>query len=58
MVKEIPSHILPKVQSKMDISTDTYLKEGLTDFSGTLRSEIDPAINFDIVKCIVKTIYT
>ena len=41
-------HILPKAQSKQDIATDIYLKEGVIDFSGQLTTGINLVINVDL----------
>ena len=39
--------------------TDIFLEEGIIHFfSGKLSTGIDLAINFDLVKCITKNIYT
>ena len=43
-----------KVQSKQDITTDKFLKEEITHFSGNLSTGTDAAINFEFVKCITK----
>ena len=32
--------------------TDLFLEESITKFSGKLSTGTDPAINFDLVKCI------
>ena len=43
-----------KVRSKQDITTDKFLKEEITHFSGKLSTGTDAVINFEFVKCITK----
>ena len=38
--------------------TDIFLEEGAVHFSGTSVTGNDPAISFELVKCITKNIYT
>ena len=38
--------------------TDLFLEEGIVHFSGKSSTRIYPAINFDLVKCIKKNVYT
>ena len=38
--------------------TDKFLEEGIIHFSGNISTGTNPAINFDLVKCITKYKYT
>ena len=42
----------------MGYITNIFLEKGILHFSGKLNTVIDPVINFGLVKCMLKNIYT
>ena len=47
-------HTLPKLHSKQNIITDIFFEEKIRNLPGKLSTGNDPAINFDLMKCIKK----